>query len=273
MEQASSKVNISTDNELDCPPRTAVLCCHGPSVNGQGQVLGELLRRVPPLSSEELADILFFFVRLQEVYNLQLVADNAFIIQILPLVIGRLLSFLGQCVNKACMWKECRAQLFAELFPYVVREKLVRDLVVFNFHKKDQPLRAYIDDVFKAAEFLEHDATEQQIVDRVVMNFHPDIAAQAAFFNRLSSLKELYQVLSLIEERAAVAEERRKIREPIRAPDRARPQPHYRSQPQTNLRCWKCNQVGHRSRDCPQRATSSGNGQTPGGGYAPGRAS
>jgi hypothetical protein len=105
------------------------------------------------------------------------------------------------------------------------------------------------------------------------MNFHPEVAAQAAFLNRPSSLKELYQVVGLVEERAAVAEERRRMHEPTRAPDRTRPQPHNRSQPPTNFRCWKCNQVGHRSRDCPQRSSSSGNGPTPGGGNAPGRAS
>jgi hypothetical protein len=37
--------------------------------------------------------------------------------------------------------------------------------------------------------------------------------AQAAFLNRPRSLKELYQVVGLIEERTAVAQERRKIDE------------------------------------------------------------
>jgi hypothetical protein len=69
-----------------------------------------------------------------------------------------------------------------------------------------------------------------KLVERVVMNFHPDIAAQAAFLNTPSSLKELYQVVGLIEERAAVVEERRKMREAIRAP-RAGPQTHCRSEP------------------------------------------
>jgi hypothetical protein len=166
-----------------------------------------------------------------------------------------------------------RAQLLAEFFPYFVREKLIRDLVVFNFYEKGQPLRVFIDQVFMAAEFLAYDATEQQLVDRVIMNFHPEVAAQAAFLNRPSSLKELYQLVGLVEERAAIAEERRRMHEPTRAPDRARPQPHNRPQLPTNLRCWKGNQVGHRSRDCPQRSSSTGNGPTPGGGNAPGRAS
>jgi hypothetical protein len=161
MEQASSKVTLSNDNELNCPPHPSVVCSHGSCGNGQGQVLAELLRRVPRLSSEKPADILYFLVRLQEIYNLQLVADSVFIIQILPLVTGRLLSLLGQCVNNACTWKECRAQLLAEFFPYFVREKSIRDLVVFNFHEKGQPLRVFIDGMFKAAEFLEYDATEQ----------------------------------------------------------------------------------------------------------------
>jgi hypothetical protein len=85
MEQASSKVSLGNDNELNCPPHLGVLCSHGPCGNGQGQVLAELSYRVPRLSSEEPTEILYFLVRLQEIHNLQLVGDSAFIIQILPL--------------------------------------------------------------------------------------------------------------------------------------------------------------------------------------------
>jgi hypothetical protein len=49
---------------------------------------------------------------------------------------GSVLSFVGVCVNRGCMWKECRAQLLAKYFPYFVCENLIRDLTVFNFHKK-----------------------------------------------------------------------------------------------------------------------------------------
>jgi hypothetical protein len=56
-----------------------------------------LLRHIPPLSSEEPEDILKFFVRLQQIYNLWLVADHIFITHILPLVKGSVLMFLGGC--------------------------------------------------------------------------------------------------------------------------------------------------------------------------------
>jgi hypothetical protein len=89
-------------------------------------------------------------------------------------------------------------------FPYFVREKLIRDLIVFNFHQEAQSLRIYIDDVFKAAKFLQYDASEEQLVDRVLMNLHPAVLAQSSILDRPRSCKELLQVVGLIEERAAV---------------------------------------------------------------------
>ena len=76
-----------------------------------------------------------------------------------------------------------------EYFPYCVRERLIRDLIIFNFQSEGQPLRAYIDQVFRAAGFLEYNASEQQLVDMVVMNFHPSILAHAAFFDNPRFLK------------------------------------------------------------------------------------
>jgi len=92
--------------------------------------------------------------------------------------------------------------------PYFVWERLIRDLIIFNFQGEGQPLRAYTDQVFRAASFLEYDANEQQLVDRIVMNFHPSILAHAAFLDKPRSLKELYRVVGLIEQKFAVAKER-----------------------------------------------------------------
>jgi hypothetical protein len=68
-------------------------------------------------------------------------------------------------------------------------------------------LRAYIEQVFSAAKFLRYGAREQELVDRVVMNFHPNILAHAAFIDRPRTLKELYQVVGIVEEKLAVARE------------------------------------------------------------------
>jgi hypothetical protein len=67
-------------------------------------------------------------------------------------------------------------------------------LIVFNFQGEGQPLRAYIDQVFRAAGFLEYDASEQQLVDRIVMNFHPSILVHTAFDTVISfnSMDKLY---------------------------------------------------------------------------------
>jgi hypothetical protein len=42
-----------------------------------------------------------------------------------------------------------------EYFLLFVREKMIRDLVVFNFQKKDCPLREFVKEVVDTAEFLQ----------------------------------------------------------------------------------------------------------------------
>jgi len=88
-----------------------------------------------------------------------------------------------------------------ECFPYFVRESLISDLIVSYFQNEKQPLRVYIQQVFLAAEFLKNNASEQQLVDRTVMNFHPIILAHAALLDTPCSLKNLYRVVGLIEEK------------------------------------------------------------------------
>jgi hypothetical protein len=78
-----------------------------------------------------------------------------------------------------------------EYFPLFVREKMIRDLVVFNFQKKDCPLREFIKEVVDTAEFLQYHASEGEIVDRILMNMHPDILAQAALLPRPGSYRVL----------------------------------------------------------------------------------
>jgi len=72
------------------------LCSHGGGRDSRTQVLGELLRQVSPLRSEEPEAILFFFTRVQEIYDLGLVDDSGFVTRILPLVSGSLLRFFGR---------------------------------------------------------------------------------------------------------------------------------------------------------------------------------
>jgi hypothetical protein len=81
---------------------------------------------------------------------------------------------------------------------------------VFNFHHEGQLVRNYIDKVFAAAKFLGYATDEQQLVDRIVMNLHPSILAQAAFLERPHSRAQLYSAVGLIEERFSVLRERQR---------------------------------------------------------------
>jgi hypothetical protein len=138
---------------------------------------------------------------------LGLVDDRQFITRILPLVSGSLLKFLGGCLREDCSWADCKTRLLDEYFSYFVWERLIRDLIVFNFQGAGQSMRDYLEQVFQAADFLQYEASEQQLVDRVVMNFHPDILSQAAFLDRPRSHKQLHQVIGLIEEKFSVLKE------------------------------------------------------------------
>jgi hypothetical protein len=61
--------------------------------------------------------------------------------------------------------------------------------------------------VIDAAEFLQYYATEEEVVERILMNLHPEILAQAALLPKPISYRELKDIVGLIEERMAVLAE------------------------------------------------------------------
>jgi hypothetical protein len=119
-------------------------------------VLGELLRNVQPLQSDEPTEILRFFVSLKGIYDLQLASDRLFMLKLLPKLKGACLNFLGGCIRRGDSWELCKKMTLEELFPIIVRERLIRELIVFTFHSKEVPLRTYIDEIVDAAEFLNY---------------------------------------------------------------------------------------------------------------------
>ena len=239
-------------------------------------MLVELLRPIPPLSSEEPEVIMRLFIRLDAVHNLGLVDDRTFIVRILPLVSGSLLKFWGDSSRVGSDWAECKSRLLREYFPHFVRERMIRDLIVFNFQGEGQALRIYIEQVFAAAKFLQYGASEQELIDRVVMNFHPKILSHAAFIDRPRSLKELYKVVALVEKKVVVAQERQRLRSlrtdaPNSRSGAGLASPRAGFSPGTPMKCWNCSSTRHLRRECPQRVVRSGNRHVPGGRQTPGQ--
>ena len=99
-----------------------------------------------------------------------------------------------------CSCTQCNTQFLDEYFPYFVRESFIRDLIVLKFHVVGEPLRGYIERISQAATFLQYQTSEQQLVDRILMNLDSDILVQAAFLDLPRSIKDLNRVVSLIEE-------------------------------------------------------------------------
>ena len=61
-----------------------------------------------------------------------------------------------------------------------------------------------------ANEFLQYNASEAGVVERVLVNLHPDILAQAALLPRPNSFQELRNTVGLMEERLPVLTERQR---------------------------------------------------------------
>ena len=195
-------------------------------------------------------------------------------VRILPLVSGGVLRFFGDCLRNGRSWEQCKSEVLKEFFPHFVRERMIRDLIISNFHQEGQSVREYSDRVFAAAKFLGYDAGEQQLVDRIIMNLHPTIVAHAAFLERPRSRKELYNAVGLIEEKFSVLKERQRTEPGVAIPSGSelRNREQSRNVPANSRpnRCWNCGRLGHVKRNCRQRASPSGNGQVPGGRQTPG---
>jgi hypothetical protein len=164
----------------------------------------------PPVISEKPEAIMQLFMRLNEIHELGLVDDRAFVTRILHLVSGSLLIFIDGCLREGSSWAENKGQLLERYFPYFVRERLIRELIVFNFHGEGQSLRKNIERIFRVAKLLEYQAREEQLVESVIMNFHPSILANAKLMDRPQSIQCLYRVVGLIEESLAVVRKTRK---------------------------------------------------------------
>jgi hypothetical protein len=227
---------------------------------GSNYVLLELVRQVPPLYTEEPEVILWVVSRLDEIFLLQLTDDRGFIIRLLPLFSGSVLRFFGGCLRNGRSWQQCKEDLFKKYFPQFVREWLIRDLVVFNFHH-GQSVRDYIDKVFAAAKFLGYAADEQQLVDRIVMNLHPSILAEAAFLKWPHSRAQLYSAVGLIEEKFSMLKERQRIQSVPNTSrgggSRGRETSRDGQENPRFPRCWKCGRVGHVRHHCHQNSSSS----------------
>jgi hypothetical protein len=233
-------------------------------------VLVELLRKVSPLTASEPEEVMKLFIKLNVIHRLRLVSDKVIMTRVLPLLIGDVLILLGESLRQGNSWEQFLSVIRERIFTHFVRERLVRDLVVNKMQGERAPLREHIDGVFSSAEFLGYQASEQELVDRVVTNLHPSILSHAALLNRPRSRVELLELVGIIEERISVRTGR-PLGHPTKAPDDGKFNPPLRnsSRGTSSTKCWNCGRLGHVKRDCRSRPSPSGNGAAPGGVASP----
>lgn len=263
--------DLPPGNTTDDPGREVDPRAHGHEPN---PVFADLMRKVSPLTVIEPEAILRFIARLDEVYEIGLCDDRDFITRILPLVPGGMMRFFGACLRNRRNWQRCKKEIMREYCPPFIRERLIRGLIIFNFHSAETPVREYIDQVYTVAKTLEFNAKEQELVDRIMMNLHPDILAHSAFLDR-PCRQELYDVIALIEEKVAVTRERqRDLSERSTASGRGPgdvPGNRNTQKRPPNLKCWTCGRPGHIQRHCRTNTSRAGSGQVPGGHRTPGQ--
>ena len=271
IDQARVPTDLESNGVENVSP-IRVYCSHDGSGDGPVRVLIELLRQVSPGRSEKPEDIMYLFVRLGEIYDLKLVGDRVFMLRIMPLLTGSLLKFLGDCLQEGNTSAECKSRLLENYFPGFVKERLIRDLIVCNLQKEGQSVRVYINKIFQATKFLCYGATEQQLVDQVVTNLHPWILGQATLLDRPHSLTELLQLVAVIEEQCAVAQERQQVAHgpPVEGSAGVGPGVNSRVESRrqgrfagASMKCWGCGRLGHFRRNCFSNRPSLQKGQVP----------
>jgi hypothetical protein len=108
--QASAQCDASLD-PIHSGPFESNFGSHMGGCSNVVPVNVKLLRKIPSLSSDDSEVILRLVVKLHEIHSLGLVDDKVFVIRILPLLSGAVLSFLenvcemgepGSSVNATC---------------------------------------------------------------------------------------------------------------------------------------------------------------------------
>ena len=99
------------------------------------------------------------------------------------------------------------------------------------------------------------------------MNLHPSVLAHAAFLDRPRTRGQLFNAISMVEEKLFVLKERsraqQRIRETARVESRNNESPRRSPVNPRSIRCWNCGNLGHLRRECRNNRAPTGNGQTP----------
>jgi hypothetical protein len=225
----------------------------------------DLVQSVPVLSSTDPEEILKFLIRVNQIWELQLISDVELLALLIGRTSGRLMQILGTHLGTNSAWGVVQSDIIATFLPSRVKERFMASYVTERFQAPGEELNSYIMAVVAAAAILGFSGPEQQLVHRMVQNLHPKVKACLLFERRPESIKELFSLSTIVAEAVAVEEQRQRLTAP--SPQDAAPRPMVNSvvgarPPSARVdrrgNCWRCGASGHFARNCSEGARTNG---------------
>jgi hypothetical protein len=242
----------------------------------RGNVVTDMVKNLPVLVDTEPGNVFAFLLKAQEIFDLNLVVDLDFLALLVAKTTGRLTQLIAENLRASSTWGSVCDQILATFFPPRIREEFLSKFVLDRFQTATEDVFHFIKSVVTAARILGYQASESELVRRLVQNIHPMVRSHLIFVPEPKTIDELYSLATRVQEARAVEERRvnREERDPV-----TRSQPLKRelrllnvamgdSSPSTarGPKCWNCSGMGHTRRNCPSQSRRVSGHQGNGGG-------
>ncbi|PNF24857.1 hypothetical protein B7P43_G12688 [Cryptotermes secundus] len=124
------------------------------------RVVCDLVRNIPMLSGTDPESVLHFFLRAQEVYDLNLdlnlVGDLEFLALLVGRTSGRVAQILGLHLGTSSKWGVVDSELSSTFLPPRIREEFLSKYVLWRFQSPTEELTEFIMSVVATARFLSY---------------------------------------------------------------------------------------------------------------------
>ncbi|PNF34293.1 hypothetical protein B7P43_G16384, partial [Cryptotermes secundus] len=174
----------------------------------RSRVVGDLVRNIPVLSGTDPESVLHFFIRAQEVYDLNLLGDLEFLVFLVGRTSGRVTQILRLHLRTSSKWGVVSSEISSTFLPPCIREEFVSKYVLWRFQSPTEYLTQFVMLVVAAARILSYHGSESDLVQRIVQNMHPRVGSYLVFGSKPTSIFELHALASNGAEVRAINAER-----------------------------------------------------------------